>query len=49
MKAELFSPVDCDIVFNLVGDPYDHGIIFHCIESWPRELPIDSDNGFCCT
>jgi hypothetical protein len=34
---------------NVVGDSYGDGIIFPCVECWPRELPVDSEKGFCCT
>lgn len=41
------SPVDCNIVFNMVSDPYYYIVIFPCIDSWPWEFSIDSHKWFC--
>lgn len=43
VEEQKFSPVDCNIVFNMVGDPYNYSIFLPCIESWTRALSIDCD------
>lgn len=45
----IIRPVDCNVVLDVVDDPYNHRIILPCQESRPWELPIDCNNRLCCT
>lgn len=48
-NAELSSPVDGDIVFDKVGDPDEHGVVFPSVESGSREPPVHGHDGLART
>lgn len=39
-------PVDADIIFDMIDDFYEHGVVFSGNDGWTGEISVDGDDGF---
>lgn len=38
--------MDADVIFDMIDDFYEHGVVFSGNDGWTGEISVDGDDGF---